>query len=154
MTELGYSGIILSDMTTLTLLPSNERERFADRLIEALHQAGYPGESPAGLASEFNARFPQHAVTVHAARKWIKGEAIPTQEKIIDLSGWLGVSPGWLRFDADNELLPARRPEHFQASELRTLRDLQRLDAKGKTMVNQLLKLLLGRTGETEKIVR
>lgn len=33
-----------------------------------------------------------------AARKWLKGEAIPTQDKIHILARWIGVSPQWLRF--------------------------------------------------------
>jgi transcriptional regulator with XRE-family HTH domain len=37
-------------------------------------------------------------VTVHAARKWLQGESIPTQEKLRALAGWLDVPADWLRF--------------------------------------------------------
>ena len=34
----------------------------------------------------------------HAARKWLQGESIPTQEKLRALAGWLDVPADWLRF--------------------------------------------------------
>ncbi|MFD2274111.1 hypothetical protein ACFS07_32355 [Undibacterium arcticum] len=60
---------------------SREREGFSDRLQQALRNAHYQPDSPTKLAREFNIRFSGRAVTVHAARKWLVGEAIPTQEK-------------------------------------------------------------------------
>ena len=48
-------------------------------------------------------RFNGHPVTVHAARKWLQGESIPTQEKLRALAAWLDVPADWLRFgNGDN----------------------------------------------------
>ncbi|MEC5218943.1 transcriptional regulator with XRE-family HTH domain [Actimicrobium sp. GrIS 1.19] len=121
----------------------DEQERFSARLVDALHRAGRTTTGPTALASEFNARFPQHAVSVHAARKWVKGESIPTQERIIDLAGWLGVTPSWLRFGGDDEFSSEMRPEDFLASDLHTLRAIQCLDNSGKEIVNLLIRVLL-----------
>lgn len=73
------------------------RSSFGERLrcIEAL--APY-SNSPTALSKAFNIRFPRMAITSHAARKWLVGEAIPTQEKLVALAEWLGVDPAWLRF--------------------------------------------------------
>ncbi|ATQ78837.1 hypothetical protein CR152_11635 [Massilia violaceinigra] len=50
------------------------------------------------MARAFNIRFPHMTVTSHAARKWLMGEALPTQEKLVALAEWLEVEPTWLRF--------------------------------------------------------
>ena len=68
---------------------SNERESFSQRLQLALKNAHYSPDSPTRLAREFNIRFDGRPITVHAARKWLVGEAIPTQEKLRMIAhGW------------------------------------------------------------------
>ena len=75
-----------------------ERLEFSKRLQQALRNAEYSPNSPTQLAREFNVRFAGHPVTVHAARKWLQGESIPTQEKLRALASWLDVPADWLRF--------------------------------------------------------
>lgn len=65
---------------------------------EALRRVGDDGSSPTRLAREFNRRYPGAPVTLHATRKWLNGEALPSQDKLCVLAGWLGMEPGWLRF--------------------------------------------------------
>lgn len=77
---------------------TNERESFSERLQQALKNAHYSPDSPTRLAREFNIRFEGRPITVHAARKWLVGEAIPTQEKLRMIAQWLGVPADWLRF--------------------------------------------------------
>src|SRR6476619_4237714 len=77
---------------------SIEREDFSGRLQLALRNADYSPDSPTPLAREFNIRFAGRPITVHAARQWLVGEAIPTQEKLRTLAQWLGVPAEWLRF--------------------------------------------------------
>jgi hypothetical protein len=74
-----------------------ERLRFSERLRSSLAKAGLSAR-PSDFARAFNARADGAAVTVHAARKWLGGEAIPTHEKVVILAVWLGVSAAWLRF--------------------------------------------------------
>lgn len=78
-----------------------ERQQFSTRLVTTLEQAGY-APSPTKLAREFNARCTTKTVTIHAARKWLVGEAIPTQTKLKVLCAWLGVTPEWLRYGAES----------------------------------------------------
>ena len=81
---------------------TNERESFSERLQQALKNAHYSPDSPTRLAREFNIRFEGRPITVHAARKWLVGEAIPTQEKLRTLAQWLGVPAEWLRLSGDD----------------------------------------------------
>lgn len=80
---------------------ARERLAFSKRLQEALRSADYTPDSPSQLAREFNLRYEGAPVTPHAARKWLVGEAIPTEEKLRALAHWLGVSAAWLRFGGE-----------------------------------------------------
>ena len=77
---------------------SAERMDFSVRLKQTLESAHGLPPSPTIIAREFNFRFVGKPVTVHAARKWLVGEAIPTQDKLRSLAAWLDVSVDWLRF--------------------------------------------------------
>jgi hypothetical protein len=79
----------------------NERENFSLRLKDVLKAAGERIDSPTALARAFNRRYPGQPISVHAARKWLYGEAIPGQEKLRILASWLGCSNESLRFGGD-----------------------------------------------------
>ncbi|MBC7413718.1 MAG: hypothetical protein H7327_02150 [Herminiimonas sp.] len=68
------------------------------------------------MAREFNAHFSGKPITVHAARKWLVSESIPTQDKLRSLAGWLGVSVEWLRFGGVARVLPNRDAANDVAS--------------------------------------
>jgi len=74
-----------------------EKEEFALRLREAMVAAGYEAR-PAVLEREFNSRYWGRSVTFQAVRRWLHGEAIPSQEKLQVLAEWLKVEPHVLRF--------------------------------------------------------
>lgn len=59
--------------------------------------AGYEAR-PAVLEKGFNSRYWGRSVTVQAVRRWLRGEAIPSQEKLQVLAEWLRVEPQILRF--------------------------------------------------------
>lgn len=80
----------------------NERINFADRLHLALVAAQQPTSTTA-FTRAYNLRANGAAVSPHGARKWLRGEAVPTQEKILALARWLNVQAAWLRFgDPEN----------------------------------------------------
>lgn len=75
----------------------NEKIEFSERLKRALLASGYQAR-PSVLEKGFNSRYWGKSVSKQAVTRWLKGEAIPSQEKIQVLSDWLGVDPYALRF--------------------------------------------------------
>lgn len=75
----------------------NTRQKFAARLRSTLEQAGYEAK-PAVLEREFNLRYWGKPVTLHGVRRWLKGETLPTEDKLLVLAQWLRVDPRTLRF--------------------------------------------------------
>lgn len=100
-----------------------ERAQFSKRVQAALVARGMPA-SPTELQRAFNARNPKLAVSVHAARKWLMGEAIPTQVRLRELAAVLGVSPTWLRF-GEEVVVKGSKPlspqEHMLIQQFRSL---------------------------------
>jgi transcriptional regulator with XRE-family HTH domain len=76
---------------------SEERVDSSERLKSSLVAASVPIKT-SEFTRAFNVRANGAIITPHAARKWLCGEAIPTQEKLVILANWLGVHAGWLRF--------------------------------------------------------
>jgi transcriptional regulator with XRE-family HTH domain len=126
---------------------SNERESFSVRLQQALKNAHYSPDSPTRLAREFNIRFDGRPITVHAARKWLVGEAIPTQEKLRMIAQWLGVPADWLRFGgaeskaANGESLNSLA--RFESVDVKLLADLQRLDEHHRQIAREFIRMLV-----------
>jgi hypothetical protein len=77
---------------------AEEREKFSERLKSALRRARHAPDSPTVLARHFNEIYPGRPITVHAARKWLVAQSIPTQDKLRALASWLDVPADWLRF--------------------------------------------------------
>lgn len=81
------------DLTTI-----EEKQRFSERLCGEFRRMALPINSPTEIARILNRKLPQLSVTPQSVRKWLFAEAYPTQDKIIVLADWLGVSAQWLRF--------------------------------------------------------
>lgn len=126
---------------------SNERESFSERLQLALKNAHYSPDSPTRLAREFNIRFEGRPITVHAARKWLVGEAIPTQEKLRMIAQWLGVPAEWLRFGgAYNEVTGTEGGDasaRFESADVKLIADLQRLDEHHRQLAREFIRMLV-----------
>lgn len=125
--------------------PSFERESFSERLQHALRNADYSPDSPTQLAREFNVRFEGRPITVHAARKWLVGEAIPTQEKLRTLAQWLGVPAEWLRFGGDAQIGKgaANGAARFESADIKLVADLQRLDEHHQMLAREFIRMLV-----------
>lgn len=125
-------------------LASKEREGFQHRLTQALVSAGY-NTSPSTFAREFNLRADGAVVTVHGARKWLKGESLPTQERIHILARWLNVSAHWLRFgESPGEGVGAANDAAgIPHDEVLLLGDFRRLDERSQAVVKDLIASLL-----------
>ena len=81
------------DLTTI-----EEKQRFSERLCGEFKRLALPINSPTEIARILNRKLPQLSVTPQSVRKWLFAEAYPTQDKIMMLADWLGVSAQWLRF--------------------------------------------------------
>lgn len=75
----------------------NAKILFAKRLREAMLAAGVEPK-PAVLEREFNTRYWGKPMTLHGVRRWLRGETLPTQEKLLVLAEWLAVTPQQLSF--------------------------------------------------------
>lgn len=138
-------------MTLREIVPpmnsSNERESFSERLQQALRNAHYSPDSPTRLAREFNIRFDGRPITVHAARKWLVGEAIPTQEKLRMIAQWLGVPAEWLRFGGPESAEAggegANGDARFESADIKLIADLQRLDEHHRQIAREFIRMLV-----------
>jgi transcriptional regulator with XRE-family HTH domain len=75
----------------------DEKAEFAERLRQALIDAGLEPR-PAVLEKGFNSHYWGRSVTFQAVSRWLRGEAIPSQDKLQALAEWLGMEPHVLRF--------------------------------------------------------
>lgn len=121
-----------------------EREEFSLRLRQALAGAGVDERSPTLVATEFNRRFGGQPVTVHAARKWLLSEAIPSQDKVQALAVWLGVRPDWLRYGETDAMGGSAMKERAPSeSDLDVIRQFRRLNTGHRQVVREMLLSLL-----------
>lgn len=119
----------------------NEYQQFAARLRQALTNASIAADSPTQLQRNFNLRAGAK-VTVHGARKWLIGEAIPTQDKLRVLATWLGVQPDWLRFGAGEGAQSA--PDAAMAPRtMRILEGFERLIDRDQQLVQAMIDNML-----------
>ena len=119
-----------------------ERLEFSKRLQQALHNAGHSPNSPTQLAREFNLRFAGQPVTVHAARKWLQGESIPTQEKLRALAEWLDVPTDWLRFGSIDVNLSKAQSSTLSSTDTKVIATLQQLDEHHKMLAHEFIRML------------
>jgi transcriptional regulator with XRE-family HTH domain len=126
----------------------SEKSEFSQRLHAALKQAGAQTVSPTKLAIDFNLQHRGKPISTQAAHKWLNGTAIPAQDKVRTLAGWLNVSPEWLRYgDAEKKTRSAARQnvppyltlEDQMLSEFRQLSEAHRIVAR--EVVTTLLRL-------------
>ena len=112
-------------------------DSFHTRLRQGLDGIGFASASPADVARAFNRRHPGAPITAHATRKWLRGEAIPTQVRLRSLAVWLEVSPAWLVYGHTGETAAG-----VQAG-LEWMVELQWLDTPQNRLVRQLVRTLL-----------
>ncbi|MBW0171097.1 MAG: transcriptional regulator [Hydrogenophaga sp.] len=83
---------------------------FAQRLRHAMEAAGLEPR-PGVLLNVFNAHYWGRSVSFQAASRWLRGEAIPAQDKLLVLAEVLKVEPEVLRF---GQAVRHRVEEHRQ----------------------------------------
>lgn len=119
----------------------SEKAAFTQRLSKALKDARIESGSPTAFAREFNRRYDGRPISVHAARKWLTGESIPTQDKLRLLAAWLGVSTEWLRFGektAVNMQLAEQKQSRYNTADLELCHMVGSLSDSHKLIVREV----------------
>lgn len=119
----------------------NEKADFGTRLCKALQEQGVPLR-PSVLEREFNRRYWGRPVTLQAVRRWMRGEAIPAQDKLQVLAEWLKIEPQMLRF-GDGAVHAAHRAQQrwdvLNYAERETLDAFLRLPPEQRKVVQQVI---------------
>jgi transcriptional regulator with XRE-family HTH domain len=93
-----YTTKRLTPMRPKTSVPGMEHKlEFAQRLREAMVAEGL-APRPGVLLNLFNANYWGRSVSFQAVSRWLRGEAIPAQDKLLVLAEILKVEPEVLRF--------------------------------------------------------
>src|SRR6478672_291707 len=139
---------------------AEEREKFSERLKSALRRARYVPDSPTVLARHFNEIYPGRPITVHAARKWLVAQAIPTQDKLRVLASWLDVPADWLRFGTVIEPTPLAAQTcasevtgllaRMTSDEVSLVEDLHVLEHDERHIVREMILLFLKRQNQAK----
>lgn len=83
---------------------TDAKKQFAKRLKQAMKDAGYEAK-PSVLEREFNLHyFGSRPMTLHGVRRWLLGETIPAQDKVLALARWLRIEPQALLFGEEPAL--------------------------------------------------
>jgi transcriptional regulator with XRE-family HTH domain len=105
-----------------------------------LAAAGEDDRSPTKLAREFNRRHKSGDVSVNAAHRWLRGEAMPTQDKLRTLAAWLGTTPEWLRFgESDAAKVTTANEPALSEGDLDLVRAFRRLNAGHRQAVREMM---------------
>jgi transcriptional regulator with XRE-family HTH domain len=80
----------------------NEKIQFAEKLKAAMVAQGYEAKASV-LEREFNLRHYGKDISLHGVAKWLRGEAIPSMDRIHTLSKWLKIAPSELIFGLELE---------------------------------------------------
>lgn len=87
----------------------DQKLEFAERLRAAMLAAGLEAR-PGVLLDLFNTHYWGQSVTFQAVSRWLRGESIPGQDKLITLAEVLKIEPEVLRFgDAVRQSVQAKR---------------------------------------------
>lgn len=125
---------------------NDEKQAFSKRLRDSLKRVQGSAGGPAAVAREFNLRYDGTPVSVQAVRKWVSGEALPSQDKVRALALWLDVSPHWLRYgESDSASGRTLRQETgtYRADAGWISRQYEALNDAHKKMISELVVALL-----------
>ena len=91
---------------------------------------------------------------MHAARKWLVGEAIPTQDKMRTLADWLMVPIDWLRFGNDAARQDVPDPlSNANSVDMKLIADMQLLDEPHRQIVREVVRILIRSTRNDKPFV-
>lgn len=123
----------------------NESQMFTERLKESMLERGYELR-PIVIEREFNQRYWGNPISFQAARRWLHGQAIPTQDRLQVLAEWLDVDPHWLRFGEKLSGSVKQQRKRWDANmspqERQTIETFMNLPADKRKMVGEIIDAL------------
>lgn len=123
----------------------NKREKFSQRLANAMQQAGYEAR-PTVLFHLFNTHYRGRSVTFQTTSRWLAGGAIPAQDKLQVIADVLGVEPHALRFGtpARSRVAETRAawPAGVGSRERQVIDAYLKLPPKKREVVGELVRML------------
>ncbi|WP_394695597.1 hypothetical protein [Pseudoxanthomonas japonensis] len=123
----------------------NEREKFSQRLANAMQQAGYDVR-PKVLFNLFNSHYRGRSVTFQTTSRWLAGKAIPAQDKLQVIASVLGVEPHALRYGSSARSRVAETqavwPAGVGSRDRHVIDAFLRLSQRKREVVGELVKLL------------
>lgn len=86
------------------------RKQFSEALKVAMTAKGYPAKASV-LEREFNLKHYGKPITLHGVAKWLRGESLPSHDKVITLAKWLEIEPSELiyGFEVKKEIDESKR---------------------------------------------
>jgi transcriptional regulator with XRE-family HTH domain len=120
----------------------DQKLEFAERLQAAMRGAGLEPR-PAVLLHLFNAHYWGRSVTFQAVSRWLRGESIPAQDKLITLAEVLKIEPEVLRFgEGVRQSLQKRRQrweEDMDYLERETVDTFLQLPAPQRKLIREVI---------------
>ncbi|MDG6896004.1 hypothetical protein [Volucribacter amazonae] len=123
----------------------DEKKNFSIKLKDLLQKRGYE-PTAATLEREFNLRHYGKPIGLHAMARWLRGEVIPTNERLKTLADWLDVD---LR-----ELVSDERVQRINLSEQRQDSEDTFWHTQASYDDQRLFKIFLNLPREQRKTVR
>jgi hypothetical protein len=124
---------------------SDEREKFSQRLTQAMQQSGYEPR-PAVLFRLFNAKYRGRSVSFQTTSRWLGGRGIPAQDKLQVLADLFGIEPHALRFGLPHRSRVAEPrtpwPAGTGSRERHVIETFLALPPKRRELVAELVKAL------------
>lgn len=121
----------------------DQQQGFSDRLQERLLVQG-KSLSPTELAREFNLRWRGLPVTVHATRKWLTGQSIPTLDKLAVVAQLLNTNEDWLRWgNLSMNDTSSDCDDSYPNDEIGFTQDFKMLSSSNKKVVTAVMETLL-----------
>lgn len=121
------------------------KQQFAQRLREAMQRAGYEPR-PAVLEREFNLRYWGKPMTLHGVRRWLLGETMPDEDKLVVLAEWLDIEPQQLHFGTEVATRTRDRQARWEAAtqhrERETFEAFLALPEPQKRVVREVIRAL------------
>ncbi len=107
----------MSIVTFMKTTNEELRKAFSARIYNEFKRIGLPTDSPTEIARTINRKLPQLSVTAQAVRKWLLGDGFPSQDKLVMLADWLGISAQWLRYGTGERIIQPTKIDNVLGTE-------------------------------------